>query len=790
MWRLKIPFVIVVIGLLAMTSLFLTTPLVSATTQSAYVQTPSMIPTHPSTPVATPVSSAVNIYRLYSSEPAPMGIADFGIGSSGAYQYSTSSFLGIAQIQSLHTSNATGDPTMSMQLNVNLQFTAKSGQQYVYWIQDVAFLDTSNNQISFIDNIWNSSAPSASLSAIAVSGNGQVANCNCSTNNSFYYFVPSSSLPGNGITYSLPMTLQFEVNSTLNSQGQPQVTFAYNDGFGWQAYDTVTFLVSISSDSNFVVNGFNYNPANIYYDAELVLGGPGNGQDTSIVRSDLQLQLQYWNGHNYQGVTNAYNFGSDTSEALDNALVQWYYWLPNGSSISQVSPGSGSPGKLFYRSQIGVVSITSPYSSGTLYVVNASGTYSKGRGVPFVGGNVTVTVYPGNYIFYLYDSSGSLAAQYTETVTAGGYISLQVAPSSSVGMRMSYSSVGGSMPSAPTLTYFLNGQKITTLLTENSTTYYMDRGSTWSVNENISVANGEIWQTNGTSTGTATSSQSIDFAYYLQYSITFEFNVVSGGSGYGVPTVQFYQFGVSRLLLLDTPHVKWVDAGSNYTFSNRLIGSTGSERWVLSNSTVAGYANSPHQANASYLHQYYLVIESSAPSAGAVSPSSGWYNASSVITLSETSKAGWGEGGWVGSGSGSYTGSVSSPSIIVSSPITEKAVFLPGLTIVASNGGSVMYSYESVNGTVSQGNSKTLYLPPGTSVSLTPQPSFLYSFSSWTPSQTGTSLTVTVSSPVSMKAMFVLNFVVIGSVILVAILIVSSIALLSRRRHARSTPQV
>ncbi len=788
MHRFKLLFAITIISLLVISSLFLVSPVASSDVQRISTLPPSMIPAHPGTPAAAPVS-AVNIYRLYSSEPAPMGIADFGMGSSGAYQYSTSSFLGIAQIQSLHTQNATGDLTMSMQLNLNLQFTGKSGQQYVYWIQDVAFLDTKNNVINFIDNIWNSSAPSASLSASAIIGNGQVANCNCSTNNSFYYYVPSSSLPGNGITYSLPMTLQFKVNSTLSAQGEPQVTFSYNDGFGWQAYDTVTFLVSVSSDNNFVVNGFNYNPANIYYDAELILGGPGNGQDTSVIKSDLQLQLQYWNGHNYQGITNAYNFGSDTSEGIDNALVQWAYWLANGSSISQVSPGSGTLGKLYYRSQIGVVSITSSYSSGTLYVVNASGTYSKGTGIPFVGGNVTVTVYPGNYIFYVYDSGGALVAQYSETVTAGGRISLQVVPSSSVGMNMRYSSIGGNMTQPPALTYFLNGQKITTPLTKNSTTYYMDRGSTWSVTENISIATGEIWQTNGTATGTATSSQTIDFAYYLQYSLTFEVNIVGGGTGYGVPTVQFFQFGISRVLSLDASRVEWVDAGTNYTFIGRLTGSTSTERWILSNSTVTGYANSPHQANASYLHQYYLVIESTSPSAGSVSPSSGWFNASSAITLSEKSDAGWGEGGWIGSGSGSYTGNIPSPSFIISSPITEKAVFLPGLTITASNGGTVRYSYGSVNGTVAQGSSKTLYLPPGTSVVLTPQPLVLYSFSSWVPSQTGISLTLNVSNPASLKASFVLNFVVIGSAIVVAILIVASIALLSRRRRTRNPPE-
>ncbi len=773
----------VLVGLLFL-SPFLFTPLSPGGIGLPTARSSVANPVHLSVSQNSPSGESVNVYRLYSSEPAPMGIADYGVGPGGAYQYSTSSFLGVAQIHSIETQNSTGDPSMSIQLNVNLEF-ASSGQQYVYWIQDVATLDTSKNQIYFVDNIWNSSSPSASIAATGISGNGQVANCNCSSNASFYYYFADNSMPGNGITYSLPMTLQFKVNSTLNSKGEPVVTFAYNDGFDWQTYDRVTFLVTASSDSGFVVNGFNYNPSNIYYDAELILGGAGNAQDTSVIKSDIQLQLEYWNGHNYQGITNAYNFGSDTAETIDNSLAEWYYYPGNGTSVSQISPGAGAPGKLFYRSQIGVVSIISPFSSGTLYVVNSSGTYSKGTGHPFVNGNVTVTLYPGNYIFYLYDSNGALAAQYDETVTAGGYISLHVTSSSYVTMNFKYTSVGGMIPSAPTLTYYLNGQRITTHLTNSSTVYYMDPGSVWNVTGNITISSKDRWETNSNETsGIVNGPLSIDLTYYHQYLEKLEVTLLNGSGA--LPSLETYQFGSK--ITLESGGSAWVDANSSYSLPQTFNASS-TQRWEYhSTMPSSGVWSEPTTVVAAYIHQFYVVVQSTRPTAGTVTPSSGWHNESSSITLSEVNNTGWGAGGWIGKGPGSYSGNQTSVTIVVAAPITESAVFLPALTLAASNGGSIQYTYGTISGTVTQGSSKTIYIPEGTTVTLDPKPVFLYSFDSWKPGQIAKSLSFTISNPVSLKSVFKPDYFLIGVLVLLALLVVSSLVFLSRRQSARSRP--
>src|ERR1700738_126472 len=71
-------------------------------------------------PIPSGRSTGNSDYSYYKSEPAPMGIADYGFGPNGTRNYYTSSsFLGIADLSSLSAKNSTGDTTMSIQLNVN-----------------------------------------------------------------------------------------------------------------------------------------------------------------------------------------------------------------------------------------------------------------------------------------------------------------------------------------------------------------------------------------------------------------------------------------------------------------------------------------------------------------------------------------------------------------------------------------------------------------------------------------------------------------------------------------------
>ncbi len=375
----------------------------------------------------------VNPEEIYQNEPAPMGLADYGIGPNDtAYEYNTTSFLGSAQIYSLSVANSTtGNQWMSFQLNVNLAFNNSysvlgfpATADYVYWVQDVAFLNTSSGEIYFIDNIWNMTSSGANMYNSTVTGNGTIGN---SSGTLFYYSFASSTLPGNLVNLVYPASIYFMVNSTIRN-GLPELSFMYNDGYGWVTYDNpiFTFPTDLTGDRGFVVDGNSYEPDGYsFYDAELILGGPGGGSSTVDVKSDVSLRLQYWNGHNYQEIANAYDFGSDTAETIGNIMpVGGYtYYISNGTIFENLITGSGTLRQMYNSQRISLLNISMPFSSGSLYI---NGTVYK-----FVDNGINLTVAPGEYRLEIYDKT-TLYETLTVDLGAGEYLPLHIAKKSNI----------------------------------------------------------------------------------------------------------------------------------------------------------------------------------------------------------------------------------------------------------------------------------------------------------------------------------------------------------------------
>jgi len=570
-------------------------------------------------------SQTINVFAAYSAEPAPMGLADYGIGPSGAYEYSTNSSLGSATILSLSTRNSTGSPWMTFQLNVNLQFD-NGGKVYVYWVQDVANLDTATNEVYFENNIWNSSAPTGSMEAGAVSGDGKV----LPTGKQYFYAaVANPSLTGNFVDLAYPASLSLRVNSSVSASGQPTVTFEYNDGYGWEEYDSVAFVSvhDLTAMSGFVVDGYNYNPAGLYYDSELILGGPGGGSQTTDVQSNVELQLEYWNGHNYQLITNAYNFGSDTAEGIQSALSQWYYYPSQGGIIAEIQTGAGTLGKLWDRSGVGIVDLKTSLASGTLEVTNSSDVGAASGRYPFTGGEVTVTLEPGAYNIQVY-SGTSLSTSGKYTLSAGQLLELRT-PLGIVPLTLSYAVVGGgSGYSPPTLTYTSNGALETAPLGTSPTVYDLDSGSTWTVSTQLAGSSAtERWQASQSTAGTAASASTVSITYYHQYLETLSYSVAGGGSGYSAPSLSAQEFGAAvNLPLGSSPSSYWLDSDTAYSTTNPLAGSTSTERWFapLSGGTVTIAAS----ATISYSNQFFLTL-----TGGPVQ--SQWYESGTEAVVSE-----------------------------------------------------------------------------------------------------------------------------------------------------------
>jgi len=577
----------------------------------------SGIPTHPNQIAQNDIVTAdeVNVYALRSSEPSPMGLADYGIGPEGAYSYSTSAFLGIARVFSLSTQNSTGGTFMSFQLNVVLQFTGDDGQEYVYWIQDVAQYDTGDNAIYFFDNVWNYSSPTAEMSGSEISGNGQVATD--SGGNSYYYDLANTSPD----YLTLPGVIEFHLSTTVSSQNYPEVTFEYNYQGTWQTFDAITLeqITTPALAPGFVVDGLSYNPFGTYYDAELVLGGEGSGWNTTDTQSNVDLQLQFWNGYNYQEIYNAYNFGSNTAEGISDVTSESYYFPVNGSLVAEVSAGAGSLGKLYQQSQIAIVSVESNLTSGTLYLTNGSSVGSSGIGYPFTGNDVIVTVSPGTYDVYLYNSNGVQVAEGNMTATPGQDLHLGETDSSRIVfltqdvLTVSYSAIGGYPTTNPTITYVSEGQQFTVELNDTQAAINVDPGSTWSVSNDLAGSSqNERWQTNEATSGVAESSETINFVYYHQEEVLFAFNIIGGGSGYSSPQATYQSFGASENVAasVDSPFV-WTDVGSNYSYADELPGSSSTERWFSPQNASMGVIPSPGTTvtdiSPDYYNQYPLT---------------------------------------------------------------------------------------------------------------------------------------------------------------------------------------
>ncbi|MEM0155884.1 MAG: thermopsin [Thermoplasmataceae archaeon] len=342
--------------------------------------------------------SKVDVSKLYKNEPAPMGIADFGIGPSGSsYSYNSSSFEGIINVNSLSTYNSSLNPDkyyggyygLSFQLNTVLTFSL-AGKSYVYWTQDVVLFSVQNYTPMIINNIWNFSSSSSYLHPGSISGNGTLYTTSNSPLQNFYIATASHSLQGSYKNLTANFTLELRMTASLAS-GKPQVAFQYNDGFGWQTFDTPVFTFAEGATIPvFLVDGNSYTPLGTYYDSELILGGPAGSSNTSAVGGNLSLQLMYWNGHNYQNVPNAFNHGSDTAEGINNVAVTEGPASGGVSPSANMGAGTGSLGMIYNSSSVSFLNVNVlGFTSGSLLL--------NGTSYQFTGSYVNVTIMPGTY---------------------------------------------------------------------------------------------------------------------------------------------------------------------------------------------------------------------------------------------------------------------------------------------------------------------------------------------------------------------------------------------------------
>jgi len=358
--------------------------------------------TAPSAPGVRPAGTGVDPLLDYSREPAPMGVADFGVTGvrSGAYEYASNSFQGSALVRSMRLSTTGGGSVVAFELNAVL-LLRWGGVNYSYWIQNGLHVDTSSRLFSIGGAyVWNFSAPNARLSPSELQGsNGSVL-----LSDTYYYIPTCNGLAGQCSTLNWPTTLTARVNAT-SSLGVPLVQYEYDLGNGWVRYDTVSFLhMSGATVVGFVVDGYDPTPyaSGLFYDAEwdwVAAGGGSTGQDEG---SALQMSLDFWNGHNYQETPNAWDFGADTGESSSNVSDTLSSAAPGGALDAQLASGPGTLGVLYNQTERGFLDVSVPtVPAGTLEV----------DGVPlaFEGSAANLTLAAGPHAISLLDYSNASA---------------------------------------------------------------------------------------------------------------------------------------------------------------------------------------------------------------------------------------------------------------------------------------------------------------------------------------------------------------------------------------------
>lgn len=298
------------------------------------------------------------VQPLYTRAPAPMGIGYLGVQSNHGRMtgtvLKTSSFVGTISLSNISVYNLANDgpDQFTIQLNTVLANTTLFGSSnYSFWTQNVILYTTTTHQLSFEDNIWNFSSPSAYLSSNAI----------YSSTGLEYPYPGVHIAAGPTFTVNFPFTVSLYLNSTL-IDGRNAVYFNYSIPTIGQSgtYDQVIFNSTYgmpqgysAPQSDFMVNAFQMAPVGLPYDAELMLGGPGGGSTNSVYAVNGSMTLQYLaasrgeshfhrdhgfrdNGYwmmgrdhsrkpssSYVNVPAAYNFGTDTGETSEGMTVSW-----------------------------------------------------------------------------------------------------------------------------------------------------------------------------------------------------------------------------------------------------------------------------------------------------------------------------------------------------------------------------------------------------------------------------------------------------------------------------------
>ncbi len=324
------------------------------------------------------------------------------------------------------------------------------------------------------------------------------------------------------------------------------------------------------------------------------------------------------------------------------------------------------------------------------------------------------------------------------------------------------------------------GTKVTSLA--NGSAVWVDALSAFSFSQLINYST-DRWVLSSNQTGLVTGAILESSTYIHQVLLKASLEIIGSGGGPISSKLSYQNLGKNATTQIDANQSYiWIDAGTRWTVPSILNGSQTGQRWIETNVNSSGLAQS---AQIRYITQYYVSVGLNNPTAGAVPAIHGWFNASLPIALTAKANNGWKFMTWESNGQATPATS-NSTTLMVTGPINETAVFWAGLQISSRANGHVNYNYGNVSGTVPASSSATLYLPPGTEVSLSALPdSAFYSSAAWSgdnQSSSASTQNFAVSAPATIGATYTLNVISIAIVAVVLVGVVAAVAVIIAKR--------
>lgn len=315
--------------------------------------------------------------------------------------------------------------------------------------------------------------------------------------------------------------------------------------------------------------------------------------------------------------------------------------------------------------------------------------------------------------------------------------------------QIGYSSVGTGSFTTPTVSYTSLGVAYNSSL--GQPTFWADSGAAVSVTQSEQGPEaGTLWRLGTQIPASAQGPFSATAVYYLQTKVQVSYQVIGGGNP-PAPSFACTSLGHPTNNSLGTTESFWADIGSAWSAQSMIAGSSG-ERWVLQGGGLGGSVTSALTIGLNYQHQYQVQILVGKFGGGNVTNASGWFAPGHQVNLSATAEAGWIFGQWIGS-----ENTTSDPTTInLDAPISETAVFYPGVAVNAGTGGQVRVVALPNSGMANPSNQFLTYVYPGSEVTIYATSSRLFQFTSWSGDEGGSQnpLTFTVRGPIAIDARF------------------------------------